>query len=72
MSKRILSPRFKLTKANIPSTVKSAWISAGAVFVVAVLAQIPNIEFDNELVAILLTGLAGWVVNLVKEFVEEK
>ena len=66
------SPRFRLTKANIPATVKSAWISALAVFVVSVLTQVPYIEFGDPLIAIVVTGISGFMIHLAKEWVEEK
>jgi len=66
------SPKFRLTKADVPSTVKSAWISAAAIFAVAVLTQIPQIGFESELVAIVATGVAGFLVHLLKQFLTER
>lgn len=67
----MISPRFSLTAENVPSLLKSAGISVGAVVSVLVLKfAFPENDFGMFQTAVL-TAVCAWVVNTLKEFVEK-
>ncbi len=71
-AKKIVSPRFNLTEANIPSVLKSAGIVVFALVGFALIDYLyPNFDVKSYTDVILL-GAATWLVNLVKEWIEEK
>ena len=70
------SPRFSLNSSDIPSLYKSAAISMFAVlfglfFLFIVKMFLPNQDFSIYEAAIA-TAIGGWIVNLIKEFMEGK
>lgn len=66
------SPKFTLTTANIPSILKSALIVVFALGSLALLDSLfPSFQVQSYQSAIF--ALSGaWLVNLVKEYIEEK
>lgn len=70
------SPKFSLTEANVPSLFKSALISMGGIllalsFLFLIEYLLPTSDFSAVRTAIT-TGIAAFLINLIKEFVEEK
>lgn len=73
---KITSPRFEITKEDIPSIYKSALISMGGVvvailFLLIVKSLLPNYDYTAIEIAVS-TAVGAWLVNLVKIFIEQK
>lgn len=71
----IISPAFSFV-GTLPSIVRSALISLGAIVVASIVYFIairvfPQADFSQVYMAIT-TGLSAWMINLLKVYVEEK
>lgn len=66
------SPRFILNEANYPSLLRSALIAVGAIgFMVGLQLAFPLEDLGVIRVAVI-TAISGWMINTLKELVEEK
>jgi hypothetical protein len=66
------SPRFHLTQANVPSLCRSAAICAAAIAALVALKYLfPSFNWIQIETAVL-TVITAWMVNTVKETVEQK
>lgn len=72
MTKKIVSPSFRLNWENAPSLVKSAAICVMALFFLQLIKVFfPEVDigqFNTQVITLVM----AWVVNTVKEFVQEK